>query len=377
MRHRFYLYFLLAAMMNHLSAANAQFNKKLEAIVTGEYPDTAAPGIAVLVQSGDRLLVRCVGQALLPPGRAAITRETAFRLASVSKQFTARAVYELIAAGRLDYDTKLEAVFGQLPPAIRKVTVRQLLQHTSGIWDYEDLIPRERAAQLADKDVLQLVRQKDTTYFPPGSAFRYSNTGYCLLALAVEQVSGKSFPQFMKQRLFDPLQLPGALVYEAGKDIRHRAYGYHPDQQGFRFADQSITSATKGDGGVYMSVTAYSRWADELFRSAGDGSGYFNAIVNNAVPIKEGICYNLGWFVCREEDGSTAVFHSGESTGFHNIVYLNPQRKIKIILFSNRDDLKIAAVFDGMSKALRAGPAAQLHSGSPLFTWLSRLYAGE
>ncbi|MBZ4192313.1 serine hydrolase domain-containing protein [Niabella beijingensis] len=363
--------------MNHLSAVNAQFNKKLEAIVTSEYPVAAAPGIAVLVQSGDSLFRQCVGQASLQPGGIAITRETAFRLASVSKQFTARAVYELKMAGKLSYDTKLEAVFDQLPPSISSITVGQLLQHTSGIWDYEDLIPEERTAQLTDDDVLQLVRQKDTTYFPPGSAFRYSNTGYCLLALVVERISGMPFPEFLKQQLFDPLQLSGAQVYEAGKEIAHRAYGYHPEQQTFRFADQSVTSATKGDGGVYMSVTAYSRWADDLFRSAGDRSGYFKAITGKAVPVKEGIRYNLGWFICREEDGSIAVFHSGESTGFHNIVYLNPQRKIKIILFSNRDDLKIAALFDRISKELRAGPAAQLHSGSPLFTWLSRLYADE
>lgn len=364
---------VIVIMTGGSSMTNAQdFGRKMEQLVDHTYPSAGDPGGAFFVQRNDTVFAKGTGRASIKTA-IPVTLQTQFRLASVSKQFTAYAIYKLKNAGKLHYAMRLAAIFDELPPAVGAITIGQLLQHTSGIWDYEALIPDDRKTQLSDEDVLRLIRQRDTTYFAPGSKFRYSNTGYCLLALVVERISGVSFPDFVKQYLFDPLQLTGARVYKAGEVIVHRAYGYHPEKGRFRFADQSITSATKGDGGVYMSVAAYSRWAEEIR----DSSGYFREIEQNAFPVKEGIRYNLGWFVCKEADGSTSVFHSGESTGFHNIVYLNPRKHIKIILFGNRDDLKISALFDQIAKQVQVGPEQLLKSGQPLFVWLSRLYGDE
>ncbi|ANH81519.1 hypothetical protein A8C56_11500 [Niabella ginsenosidivorans] len=378
MRFPFFLYLLLAmTMLNGLASANAQgFDAALEKLVARQYASAAAPGAAVFVLQGKDRFVKGYGLADLTK-RLPVTPQTQFRLASVSKQFTARSIYELIRSGKLQYTTALGTLFNDLPKAVRAITVRQLLQHCSGILDYENLIPADQHAQLSDEDVLRLIQTKDSVYFQPGSKFRYSNTGYCLLALIVQKLGGMRYEDFVKQQVFDPLALNEALVAHPGVFIPHRAYGYHPEGNGFRFADQSLTSATKGDGGVYMSVEAYARWARVLIESATDSNGYFNTIIKDPFPVKDGIGYNLGWFICTEADGSTAVFHSGESTGFHNIVYINPHKNTMVIIFSNRDDFKIAALFQDITAQVGIGPKALAIAHTPLFNWLNSLYAEQ
>lgn len=352
------------------------FERKINSLVQKQYNSPSEPGAAVFVRSGKHVFVKGYGLADLKE-KAPVTSQTQFRLASVSKQFTARSIYELIEKGTLQYSTTLGTLFYDLPVAIRPLTIRQLIQHCSGIWDYENLIPGDQHTQLSDEEVLRLIQTKDTVYFRPGSKFRYSNTAYCLLALVVQKLSEMPYEDFVQQAIFQPLQLHEALVAHQGASIPHRAYGYHRDSTGFRFADQSITSATKGDGGVYMSVADYAHWADVLVKSAADPAGYFNTIIDNGYPVKDGIGYNLGWFICTENDGSAAIFHSGESTGFHNIVYINPHKNTIVVIFSNRGDFKIASLFQDIAEQVGIGPKALNAVHTPLFSWLNNLYAGE
>lgn len=230
---------------------------KLDSTIAGFYKDPAAPGISCAVSQNGRLIYRyAIGRADLKEKRA-ITSSSHFRLASVSKQVTAQAIYTLLIQKRLKLDDPLALFFEDLPVVLKGITVAQLLQHTSGIWDYEELIPKERKDQVSDKDVLKYIRQTDRLYFPSGSQFRYSNTGYCLLSLIVEHVAKKSFASFVKSQLFEPIGISKGLVYEQGKTVDERVYGYHPKEGSYLFADQSVTSATQGDGGVYLSADEY------------------------------------------------------------------------------------------------------------------------
>lgn len=161
----------------------------LDKTLSSYYPKGDEPGIAVAIsQHGQIRYHYAVGIADLKT-KQKITEKTHFRMASVSKQVTAQAICSLFAQGKLKPTDQLGLFFDDLPLALQGITVAQLLQHRSGIMDYEALIPSDRTAQVSDKDVLDYIRQTDTVYFPSGSQFRYSNTGYCLLALIVEKVA--------------------------------------------------------------------------------------------------------------------------------------------------------------------------------------------
>lgn len=375
--------------------ATAGLRAQIDSVVKAQFPDGNAPGLAISVVRDHQVIYRgAYGMASLEHDVQNLTT-TNFRMASVSKQFTALAVYRLIEKGLLSFDTPIGDLLDGLAPVPARVTVGQLLTHSSGLWDYEGLIPRDLQQQLSDADVLELIRGQEQTYFPPGSQFRYSNTGFCLLSLVVERVSGQPYAEYMKQHLFVPfgmdLGVGASYMYEAGKDMPGRAFGYRPLASGeFRFADQSITSATKGDGCVYVSAEGYANWANHLISNSrttaataapvssvrvGDffnAADYLAALEQMKFPVKDGVYYSLGWFVAPPAAGQSALrlFHSGETTGFRNIVYHNLGKGLSVTIFANRDDTRIAQVFEDVLRLLGEEHPVE---GS-LFFWMSSIY---
>jgi CubicO group peptidase (beta-lactamase class C family) len=213
------------------------------------------PGVsAMLLQDGVVQFATAFGLADVERKTPA-TPATNYRLASVSKQFTAMSILLLVADGCLALDDPLAQFFVGAPARWRHVTLLHLLTHTAGLRDYEDLIPSDTTAPLCDQDVLELVRPHADGYHAPGTAFRYSNTGYCLLALIVAQVANQPFAAFLRTRIFAPLAMPDTAAYEAaGVGIARRAFGYSRHGQDWTRTDQSLTSATLGDGGIYSSI---------------------------------------------------------------------------------------------------------------------------
>ncbi|MEO7502480.1 MAG: serine hydrolase domain-containing protein, partial [Gemmatimonadaceae bacterium] len=156
------------------------------------------PGASLLVVRGEnRNIWRSYGLSNLED-RITATSNTNYRLASVTKQFTAAAILLLAEDGKLSLDDRVKKWLPSLPPEVDPVTIEHLLTHTSGIVDYEDVMAPGTTAQLHDADVLRLLESQDSTYFKPGSGYRYSNSGYALLALIVERASGKPFATFLR-----------------------------------------------------------------------------------------------------------------------------------------------------------------------------------
>jgi D-alanyl-D-alanine carboxypeptidase len=349
--------------------------KIVDDLVRANYPDRYGPGVAVLISRADSVgqyVNSGVGNTDL---QTPISSQSQFRMASVSKQFTACAIFQLIEQEKLSFATVLGNIFPDLPKAIQEITVGQLLQHTSGIWDYEPLMPANQIGQLSDSDVLDIIKGKEETYFTPGSTFRYSNTGYCLLALIVEHMTGLAYPAYIEQFIFKPSGLEDARVFEPGRDIPNRVFGYHLDNGKYIFADQSLTSATKGDGGVYISTQEFAKWIDTRVADPVKNRSYLESLVAQKVLVKDSVYYSLGWFLKWDDVGRICLFHSGESTGFHNIVYVVPGRKVKLMVFSNRDDLQIGAFFDKLLAVEKIAWNKSLVPPVSLFEWLSRVYA--
>src|ERR1039457_2488581 len=164
------------------------------------YNQATVPGASVIVIRDGKVLYRHAYGLADVEGRVAASTATNYRLASVTKQFTAMAILMLAERKRLSLDDDLLKFFPGYPAYGKQITIRHLLTHTSGLRAYEDLIPAERTAQVKDLDVLDLLKRQDGTYFPPGSEWRYSNTGYAHLALIVEQASGIGFAAFLDRK---------------------------------------------------------------------------------------------------------------------------------------------------------------------------------
>ena len=301
------------------------------------YARPDGPGASVLVvRNGEVAASRSYGLATLDP-RVPTGERTNYRLASLSKQFTAAAIMLLVREGRLRYDDRLTDLLPGVPAFARDVRVRHLLTPTSGLWAYEDFVPDSQTRQVKDRDVLASLPQADSLYFPPGSAYRYSNTGYALLSLIVEKLSGQRYATFLHDRIFAPVGMAATVAYEAGvSTVPNRALGYAIRSSGTTLSDQSSTSAVLGDGGIYSSLHDLLAWD----RALDAGTLLTREELRTAwtpMTLTDGTAtrYGFGWFVDRE-DGELRVSHHGETSGFTNFILKYPDRRLTVIVLTNR-----------------------------------------
>ena len=317
----------------------------------------AVPGASVLVvDHGEPRVRRGYGCADLEPLTEA-TPATNYRLASLSKQFTAAAVALLVEDGRLRFDDPVRDWLPTLPDAAAEVTLRQLLTHTSGLVDYEDLVAPAAATPLRDADVLALLERQEGGYFLPGTAYRYSNGGYALLALIVGRAAGTDYASFLRERIFTPLGMIATLAHEAGRStVPHRAYGYSAAGSSWQRTDQNLTSAVLGDGGIYSSIDDLAKWDaalyDERLLRAESLARLFAPATATDDPAVQ---YGMGWRISGE-----TLWHSGESIGVRNVIVRYPRRRVTVIILTNRNHLEpyatahaIAEIFLGRRHATR------------------------
>jgi CubicO group peptidase (beta-lactamase class C family) len=307
------------------------------------------PGASVLVvRDGKPLVRKAYGLSDLEEHVAA-TPATNYRLASVTKQFTATSILLLAQDGKLSLDDRMRKWLPSLPDTDDPITIRHLLTHTGGMIDYEDIMPLHLDSALRDVDVLHILEKERNLYFPAGSDYRYSNGGYSMLALIVEKASGKSFQAFLKERIFEPLGMHNTLAYVTeGPAVPNRAFGYTETKGKWESTDQSMTSAVLGDGGIYSSIDDLAKWDAALYddRLLSDASRKlaFTPWTKTDDPT---IGYGFGWRITGE-----TLWHSGESVGFRNVIVRYPQRHLTVIMLTNRNDpepyrmaLKIAQHF--------------------------------
>jgi len=310
-----------------------------------EYDRSALPGASVMVaRRGEAILARGFGLANLEE-KISCGLETNFRLASVTKQFTAMAIMILAERQKLSLDDRLSRFFVEFPDYGADITIRHLLQHTSGLLDYEDLIPPETTVPVRDRDVLRLLQEQNKTYFAPDLRHRYSNSGYALLALIVEAQSKLSFAQFLEQNIFRPLAMHRTVAFEEGiSTVHNRAYGYSPGVNGFERTDQSLTSSVLGDGGIYSTVCDLSRWNEALdARKLVSPAMLELAFASGPATEHPDTGYGFGWYIGRYR-GLEEIWHSGNTIGFTTRVVRFPQEQFSIILLTNRNEADLAVL---------------------------------
>lgn len=315
---------------------HAQLPERAIDSVMARYAVPGGPGASLLVvRDGKVALARGYGLADIEH-HVPVTPETNFRLASLSKQFTATAVMLLVADGKLHYDDQVTSLVPGLPAFARGVTVRNLLNHTSGLPDYEDFVPDSQTRQVYDAEVPALISHASGLKFAPGTHYAYSNTGYCLLALVVEHVTGQHFADVLRTRIFTPLGMTNTMAREPKTVVPHRAYGYTVDSSGVKLTDQSNTSATLGDGGIYANIVDLAKWDRALARHTLVSADQQRlAWTPPTLPDTAVTEYGFGWFIGKAH-GTTRQWHHGESRGFTNFILRYPDRRLTVVLLTNR-----------------------------------------
>lgn len=334
-----------------LSAKSTPPSETVDALLTAAGLRVNIPGAAVVVIRNSGVVFEHGYGVTDLTTLHKIDAHTNFRLASVTKQFTAMAIMLLIHDGKLKYDETLTNIFPDFPEYGRAITIRNLLNHTSGLPDYEDLMPLSdrnkpiEQTQIQDAGVFELLKHQGSTNFPPGTKWEYSNSGYVLLGLIVQKMSGRTFPEFLHNRIFAPLHMDNTVAYVPGKNmVPNRAFGHSLESGRWRQTDQSPTSATLGDGGVYSSLEDLVKWDAALRRSsllpADEMQAALQPVAAPGVvePDNMPAQYGFGWFL-NPYKGHRRIWHYGETIGFRTAIERFPDDGLTVIVLCNRADL--------------------------------------
>jgi len=306
-----------------------------------------APGISIaIVQKGEEIFKNSYGLADLGT-RTNLNSKTNFNIGSLTKQFTAFAILQLAESKKLSLDDHLDKFFPGLNKKVAEnITIKELLTHSSGIVDHYDLTETKNMKHAHMNDVLNAIQNTDSTYFAPGSHFRYSNTAYCLLSLVIEKISGMSYAQYLKKNIFSPIGMKKTVVWHEKEKIANEATGYAFDSAMSSFkksgANENIFFSTEGDGGIYTSVDDYLQW----FTALQSGKIFPDEMIHQARTSQFGVDkenhlgYGYGWFV-DESFVPAKVYHSGSNGGFRAYSFSIPEKNFLILIFSNRDDVDL------------------------------------
>ncbi len=278
--------------------------------------------------------------------KTVLNKETPFYIASLSKAFTSIAISLMEERGLLSFDDKAAIFVDNLPAYAGNVTIRQLLNHTSGIRDYENMLKKKG---LTNNDVISWLHDQNGLAFEPGTKFQYSNSGYIILSMIIEKVSKMTYAEFLKKNIFDPLQMHHTIVYGSGTIIPNKAIGFNKDKQ---LDDYAIL--TTGDGGIYST-------AEDLFKLD-------KALRTQQLLSKETITklyqtpllqdgsnseYGAGWFVEKTAGGVIAQ-HTGGLAGFRSLFWRDLKNANTIIALTNQGDaLPVFNFLNDLKKTLK------------------------
>jgi len=269
-----------------------------------------------------------------------------FRMASVSKQFIGHAIRTLVDKGLLTYETTLQQIFGGMPAYCADLTIMQLLNHTTGLHEYEDM-PMHRDRQLLDPDVLEFVRGEKECYFPAGTDYKYSNTGYVLLGLIIEKLSGQCIEDYVKENVLLPFGMTNSCVNRQGQtQIKNRVYGTALKDGKLVQQDQGHSSATIGDGGVYSNIKDLITYLDKFVTLD------LENLYQPRKQVEENLWYSRGIRILKSGDRTIWV-HTGGTCGTHTLLGSCPAEDLKFAFMTNMDAVDCSDALDAIKTYLK------------------------
>src|SRR4028118_663176 len=311
--------------------------KKVDAFLS-QWDKNDMPGCAVgVVRDGRLVYKRAFGLANLDYD-VPNTPSTRFNLASVSKPFTAFSIALLAQQGKLSLDDDIRKYIPELQKYDETVTIRHLIHHTSGIREYQALV---RFGGLgtdnaySPKAIINILARQKNISFKPGAKYSYSNSGYFLLGIIVERVSGKSLRAFAEENIFKPLGMKNTLFYDNRFEvIKNRAHGYMVGPDKSILARSSLYDLV-GAGGVLTTVEDLYLW-EQNFHEPKVGNKELIKLITTPGTLNSGEKMNYAFGMWRGEyKGLPRITHSGNMSGYRAQILSFPEQKFTVIALSN------------------------------------------
>jgi len=351
MKNIYIKYFIcVLSMILLFSACTSKYNPEYDQLMQRVYKQGQFNGNILILKDGKIVYKNAMGIGNIDPIDS-LDLNSRFRLASVSKQFTAAGIMKLAENGELNYNQDLRDFIPELP--YDDISIRHLLNHTSGIPDYERLLNKNWKPELnyndpkriisGNNDIINsLVEMHPPIRFEPGEKYEYSNTGYVLLASIIERVSGQTFAEYLNEQIFDPAGMKNTCVYKYiladSLSIPNRVYGYKKSLNGREnlSTDYHYINPVQGDGGVYSTVDDMLKWdkvlySDKILSDASKKEAFSPAILNNG----DTSWYGFGWGIKTSLQGNKVVDHSGGWVGFRTYFYRELENNNCIIILTN------------------------------------------
>ena len=359
----------------------------------------SSPGCALgIVQNDELVYARGYGMANLELG-VPIAPDSAFYLASVSKQFTAMAIALLVEAQQLKLTDNVRQYVPETPDYGTPVTIAQMIRHTSGLRDYLDLgaMTGKRMEDVwTEADFLARVSRQKALNFAPGAQYVYSNTGYVLLSIIVKRVTGMSLGAFAQERIFAPLGMTQTVFKEHHQQIiPNRVSGYSSAADGDGFINEYHNLQVAGDGGLYSTITDLARWDANFYANRlGQGSPALIEMMYSTAPLSDGApqtyAFGLGHGTYR---GLPLIAHGGGLNGARTQMIRFPTQHCTIICLSNLSSFdpeamikrvadlilaeQLADAVDAPSAAAAAPPPAVEMDAAALAAYTGEFYSPE
>lgn len=325
--------------------STTDFVEKIDNLFSEYYPD-GEPGAEVLVLKGDSIIFdKGYGIADLNSG-IKIDGNTFFNIASVSKQFSGVALMMLQEEGKLSLDDNVKKWFPDFEaPFYNKITLKNLLSHSSGIPDDRDRNDLNFVLTATDTQSYSYLKKLNHLNFEPGTSYEYMNPTFQLFYTIIEKASGLQFDDFMRDKIFLPSGMIQTTYFEKDKIIPNMAHGYISDSSssnGFKEYDYGEESffATKADGGIYTSAREFIKWEKALRKNLLISESLKNDAhsPHNLIDPVKGEYYGYAWFISKREGYPDKIYHTGDNGGFQIYAGRYPEKGILYLIFANRND---------------------------------------
>jgi len=333
-----------STMQNETDYTNNPLTKEQESQIDtlfSEYESPNTPGCAIgVIQNGKFIYKKSFGMANMDYD-IPITADSKFELASNSKQFTAACIVLLHLEGKLDLEDDVRKYINELPDYGKTITIRHLLNHTSGIRNYDALLSLsdfQLHSFFTTEDAVRLICKQKKIDFLPGEKFSYSNSGYVLLAEIVKRISGKPLREYADEKIFKPLAMNDTFYNDdCTETIKNRVIGYYAEKND-KFKANFYNNTALGDAGVISTVNDLLKW-DENFNKpiVGGQKMLDNLLTKGVLNNGETIYYALG-LMYGSYKGLNFIEHDGRSFGFRTELIRFPVQKTSMIILANRSD---------------------------------------
>ncbi|MGH7520821.1 MAG: serine hydrolase domain-containing protein [Gemmatimonadales bacterium] len=324
-----------------------------------------APGVSIEILRGRDTVVRAgYGLADLEQ-QVPASPATLYQIGSITKQFAAAAVMRLVEAGRIHLDDSLSAYIDGLPTGWRRVTVRQLLNHTSGIPSMTDIGPRwvTRWREDMSTDTLVALTARDSMWFKPGSAWRYDNTGYVLVGMLLDRVTGEPFPNYLETTLLRPLGLIHSYYCDLTRVLAGRAPGYDRDSTGWHRAAYLSMTQPYSAGAMCSTVDDLARW--NFLLSTGrvvTPSSYRTMTTPTGAAQARGYGFGL---IVDTLGGRRMIQHGGGILGFTSANAYFPDDSLSVTVLTNSGSWSPDSLFRNVARAALGRPLAGVSERNP------------